>query len=73
MLYEQSVFFESHISLTLDQKKAFMDTVLYKQLPNTHSENVKKYKGKRKKQIQEKLLTVVDKKGIQTGGYSQKA
>ena len=49
-----------------------MDTVLYKQLPNTHSENVKKYKGKRKKQIQEKL-TVVDKKGIQTGGYSQKA
>lgn len=50
-----------------------MDTVLYKQLPNTHSENVKKYKGKRKKQIQEKLLTVVGKKGIQTGGYSQKA
>ena len=49
-----------------------MFTVLYKQLPNTHSENVKKYKGKRKNQIQEKLLTVVEKKGIPTGNCLQK-
>lgn len=47
-------------------------TVLHKQLPNTHSGNVKKYKAKRKNQIQEKLLTVVEKKGIPTGDCLQK-